>query len=163
MRIVKNTKYVLICFFVLMCEMLFGKYLEIGGVVPMLSFSLCLATALIEDEPNYIVVQAIVLGAVLDAFSGRGFGTYTITFLLAAFASYFIRDRLFSSKLLLLVCDAFVMTLFLCVIFSLLNIINVGGGFLWMLRDIAVPSAIYNIAVSVVFYALLKKIFGKRR
>lgn len=163
MRIVKNTKYALVCFFVLMCEMIFGKYLEISGVVPMLSFSLCLVVAMTEDEPKYIIVQAIVLGAVLDAFSGRGFGTYTITFLLTSFASYLIRDSLFSSKLLLLVCDVFVMTLFLCVIFSLLNIRNVGGGFLWMLKDIAVPSAIYNIAVSLVLYAMLKAIFGKRR
>ena len=69
MRIFKNAKYVIICFFVLMSEMIFGKYLEIGGIVPMISFSLCLATALVEDEPKYVIAQAIVLGVLLDAFS----------------------------------------------------------------------------------------------
>lgn len=162
MRIVKNTKYVLICFFVLMSEMIFGKYLEIGGVVPMLSFCLCLATAMIEDEPRYVICQAIVLGVLLDAFSGRGIGTYTITFLLSSFATYLIRDKLFSSATLLLVCDVFVMTFFSAFVFWLFNVWNVGSGFFWMLRSIALPQAVYNIVISLIFYYFVRKIFGKR-
>lgn len=163
MRIVKNTKYVLVCFFVLISEMIFGRYLEIGGIVPMLSFCLCLATAMVEDEPKYIIFQAIALGALLDAFSGRGFGTYTITFFLASSASYMIRDSFFSSKALLLICDVFVMTLFSSFVFWLFNVWNVGSGFFWMLRSIALPQAGYNIIVSLIFYFFIRKIFGKRR
>ncbi len=163
MRIVKNAKYVIVCFFVLLCEMIFGKYLEIGGVAPMLSFCLCLAMAMIEDEPEYLIWQAIALGVLLDAFSGRGFGTYTIAFLLSSVASYLVRDNLFSSKILLLICDVFVMTIFSALVFWLFNVWNVGSGFFWMLRSIALPQAAYNIVISLVFYFLLGKIFGKRR
>ena len=163
MRIVKNTKYVLVCFFVLMSEMIFGKYLEIGGVVPMLSFCLCLSTAFVEDEPRYIICQSIVLGVLLDAFSGRAIGTYTITFLLSSFATYMVKDKLFSSEVLLLICDVFVMTLFSAFVFWLFNVWNLGDGFFWMLRGIALPQAVYNIVISLIFYYLLRKIFGRRR
>lgn len=163
MRIVKNAKYVTVCFFVIICEMIFGKYLQIGGIVPMLSFSLCLATAMIEDEPKYIIVEAIVLGVLLDAFSARAFGTYTITFLLTSVASYLVRDSLFSSKILILMCDVFVMSLFSSFVFWIFNVWNLGSGFLWMLTDIALPQSVYNITVSVIFYFLLKRIFNKRR
>ena len=163
MRIFKNAKYVIICFFVLMSEMIFGKYLEIGGIDPMISFSLCLATALVEDEPKYVIAQAIVLGVLLDAFSGRGFGTYTITFLLTSVASFLIKDSLFSSKVLLLVCDVFVMTIFSTFVFWLFNVWNLGGGFFWMMGRIAVWQALYNIVITLVFYFILCKIFRKRR
>lgn len=163
MRIVKNAKYTIICFLVLICEMVFGKYLEIGGIVPMLSFSLCLANAMIEDEPRYIVTQAIVLGVLLDAFSGRAFGTYTITFLLASSGSYLVRDSLFSSKTLLLIFDVFVMTYFATFVFWLLNVWSLENGFFWMFANIALPQAAYNIVVSLVFHIILMKIFPKRR
>ena len=163
MRIVKNTKYVLVCFFVLMSEMIFGKYLEVGGIVPMLSFCLCLATAMIEDEPRYVICQAIVLGVLLDAFSGRAVGTYTITFLLSSFATYLVRDNLFSSAILLMICDVFVMTLFSTFVFWLFNVWNVGTGFVWMLTGVALPQALYNVIISLIFYFFLRKIYRKRR
>ncbi|MBO5060784.1 MAG: rod shape-determining protein MreD [Clostridia bacterium] len=163
MRVLKNVKYALICFLILVCEMTFAKYLEIGGVVPMLSFCACLAAALIEDNFSYIIAVPAILGVALDICSGHGFGTYTIAFTLASVASFEIRDKLFSSKVILLICNAFVMTVLLNMMYYLFHINDIGGGFGALFLGFMLPSALYNIAVSLIFYPILKKILAKRR
>lgn len=163
MRIFKNIKYVAISLVTVLCEMIFGKYLEICGIVPMLSLSLCMANALREDEPMYVAAQAIFLGLVLDAFAGRAYGTYTITFFLSSIAIYAVRDSFFSSRILVLICTSFAATIFTTSIFWVFNILSVGKNFFNMLSELAFPQALYNTGVCLIFYLLLRKIFGNRR
>lgn len=161
MRLVKNVRYAILAFVVFVCEMTFGKYLQIAGVIPMLTFSFCVTAAACEEDFGYILRISLALGIILDVFSGHGFGTYTLTYTLAALATYTVRDSLFSSKLLFLAFDAFVMTVFLNVIYYLFHIIDIGNGFWEVFSGIMVPQALYNTCVSLIFYGVLKAVFRR--
>lgn len=163
MKIFKNLKYFLICFFVIIFELTVGKYLAIYGTVPMLSFCLCLVIGTKEEKFDYIVTIGIIMGILSDLFSGHGFGTYTITFTLAVIATYILRNNIFSSTLLFLICDTFILSLLFSVIYYLFHILNVGIDFGIMITNIAVPTAIYNTIVCVIFYLILNLTLYKRR
>ncbi len=160
MRAIKNLKYALLCVIVFICEISFAKYIEIGGAVPALSFSLCLAWAMTEKSGMRIAVISAAMGAVLDAFSGHGFATYTVLFMVVSLICYEIRDKLFSSKALFLVFCAFIMSIAVNLIYCLFHIETVNGGLLNGFTGIILPSALYNTAISELFYFVLRKIPG---
>ena len=142
MKLFKNLKYFLICFFVMLFELTVGKYLEISGAVPMLSFCLCLVIATKEENFNYIVTIGIVLGVLADLFGAHGFGTYTIAFTLAVIATYVLRNNIFSSTLLFIIFDTFILTILFSFIYYLFHILNVGIDFGVMLAKLAIPISI---------------------
>lgn len=163
MKLVKNFRYFFVCFFVIITEACAGKYLAISGTVPMLSFCLCLAVGAHEENLNYIITIGIVMGALLDLIANHGFGLYTITFMLSSWVTYLLRDSVFSSKTLFLICDVLVLSILFCIIYYLFNILNVGINFAVMLTNIAFPTAIYNTFLCVAFYWMLYPIMYKRR
>ncbi len=163
MKSVKIAKYALICFIVLVFEMTFGKYLAISGAVPMLTFCFCITFALFESDMNYIAFVSATAGALFDILSGHGFGTYTLLFSLSAMATFFVRDNLFSSKILLLICDVFVLSIFVETIYFLIHITDISGNFFTSFISVILPVAVYNIIISLVFYPILKRILVKRR
>ncbi len=163
MKLFKNLKYFLICFLFIIFELTVGKYLEISGAVPMLSFCLCLVIATKEENFNYIVTIGIVVGVLSDLFSGHGFGTYTITFTLAVIATYILRNNTFSSPLLFVIFDTFILTVLFSTIYYLFHILNVGIEFGAMFAKLAMPIAIYNTIVSTIFYFILNSTLYKRR
>lgn len=163
MKIFKNLKYFLICFFVIILELTVGKYLEVSGTVPMLSFCLCLVIGTKEENFNYIVTIGVIMGVLADLFSGHGFGTFTITFTLCVIATYLLRNNLFSSTTLFIVFNTFILTLLFSVIYYIFHILNVGINFGAMITEIAIPTAIYNTIVSVIIYVILNLTLYKRR
>lgn len=163
MRIVKTARYAALSFIVLLCEMTFSKYIEISGVVPMLSFSFLITAAMFEEDVNCILIVSAVLGGMLDVLSDHGFGTYAVAFTLSAAAAFFIRDKLFSSKVLLLVFCSFLLSIFTQVVYYLFHIIDIGGNFFAGFTSVVVPTGVYNTFVSLIFYPVLKKILLKRR
>ncbi len=163
MKLFKNLKYFLICFFVVIFELTVGKYLAVAGTVPMLSFCLCLVIGTKEENLNYIITIGIIMGALADLFSGHGFGTYTVIFVLAVIATYLLRNNIFSSTTLFIICNTFILTLLSSVVYYIFHILNVGINFGAMISDIAIPTAIYNTIISVIFYAILNLTLYKRR
>jgi len=163
MKIFKNLRYFLICFFVIFFELTVGKYLEIIGTVPMLSFCLCLVIGTREENFNYIISIAITMGIFADLFSNHGFGTYTVTYTMAVIATYLLRNNIFTSMTLFTICNTFILTLVFSVIYYIFHILNVGMNFGTMIADIAIPTAIYNTVISVIMYVILSLTLYKRR
>ncbi|MBR5808725.1 MAG: rod shape-determining protein MreD [Clostridia bacterium] len=163
MKIFKDIKYFLICFFVIFFELTVGKYLEISGTVPMLSFCLCLAIATREEKLDYIITIGVVVGIVADLFSGHVFGTYAVTYTLSAIATYLLRNNIFSSTTLFLVCNTFVLTVLFSIIYYIFNVLNVGISFGTMILELAIPTALYNTAICVIFYLIFNLTLYKRR
>lgn len=163
MKFVKTAKYAVMGFAILLCEMTFGKYLEISGAVPMLTFCFCVAFASLEKEINYVAFVSAFAGALFDILSGHGFGTYTLLFTLSAVATFLIRDNVFSSKALMLICDVFILSVFVEIIYFLIHITNIRGEFYRSFISVMLPVAVYNSVVSLIFYNILKPILSKRR
>lgn len=163
MKIVKNIRYFLLCFIVLFLEMTIGKYLAIQGTVPMLSFCLSIVIAVKEENPNYIVVIGIILGAFLDILLGHGFGSYTVAFSISSLITYCFRDNIFSSKLLFLIINSIILSFLICVFYYLFHILDVGIDFGIMMTRIALPTSLYNTIICIVLYFALGTTFYKRR
>lgn len=163
MKLFKNLKYFFICFFVVLLELTVGKYLAVSGTVPMLSFCLCLVIGAKEEKLNYILTIGIIMGVLVDLFSGHGFGTYTVTFTLSVIGTYLLRNSIFSSTTLFIIFNTFILTLISCVIYYIFHILNVGINFGTMMTQIALPTAIYNVVICVIIYAILNLTLYKRR
>lgn len=164
MRFEKDIKYAILALFVCGCEVAFGKYIKILGAVPMLTFSFCIVCAMTEYEVSYVMILSIILGALSDILCGHGFGTYTVLFAFSAFYTFKLKDAVFSSKLLFLVIDAFLLTIITELFYMIIHIGDIGTqnffkGFLL----IALPTAIYNTAVCCLFYYISGKFLHKRR
>lgn len=162
MKIVKCTRYVAACALIVLCEMAFGSYIKIGGVVPMLGFCFCITAAFFERDLNFIVAVGAVMGALCDCLFGHGFGTYTVLFALSALAVFYVRDKVFSSRIIMLAACAFIMSLAANAVYYVFHITEIGGGFFGVFLSIILPSGVYNTAVSLMFYPAVKRILGKR-
>ena len=163
MKLLKNINYFILCFFVLVIEMTAGKYLSIFGTVPMLSFCLCLVIAQKEKNENYIITISIILGLILDLLLDHGLGFYAVTFTLSAMSTYYLRDITFSSRMLFLVFNTFILTILVCVLYYIFHILDIRASFWSIFVNIVIPVSIYNVFISILFYFILNKIFYKRR
>ncbi|MBQ6907998.1 MAG: rod shape-determining protein MreD [Clostridia bacterium] len=164
MRFEKDIKYALLALFIGTFEAVFGKYIKIFGAVPMLTFSFCIVSALVEYEESYVMVLSALLGAVSDILYGHGFGTYTVAFSFSAVATFRLKDAIFSSKWLFLVLDAFLMTFLVQVFYMILHIGDIGtNNFFKGLWSIVLPMAFYNTAVCCLFYYIANAFSRKRR
>ncbi len=163
MKVAKIAKYSAISFVVLLCEMTFSKHIEVCGAVPMFTFSFLMAAVIFEDDVKYILVLSALLGGIIDVSLSYGFGTYAVTFMLSSLVAFFIRDKLFSSKILLLICNTFFLSVFTEIVFYILHITDIGGRFWILFTSIIVPTGIYNIFISLIFYPVLKRILLTRR
>lgn len=164
MRFEKDIKYAILAILIGTFETAFGKYIKIFGAVPMLTFSFCIVSALFESEESYIMVLSALLGAASDILYGHGFGTYTIAFSFSAFATFRLKDAIFSSKWLFLVLDAFFMTFLVQIFYMILHLGDIGAGnFFKGIWSIVLPMAFYNTAICCFFYYVAKAFSKKRR
>lgn len=164
MRFEKDIKYALLAFLTGTMEAAFGKYIGILGAVPMLTFSFCIVCALREDEVSYPMVLSAICGAVSDILYGHGFGTYTVAFCFAAFYTFKLKDVIFSSKRLFLLLDVFCMTVLVQLFYMIIHLGDIGtNNFFKVLWSIILPTAVYNTAVSCLFYYVGEKVSRKRR
>ncbi len=164
MRFEKDIKYAILAFLVGTMEAAFGKYIRIFGAVPMLTFSFCIVCAARENEISYPMILSAILGAVSDILYGHGFGTYTVAFSFAAFYTFKLKDAIFVSKWLFLLIDVFCMTVLVQLFYMILHLGDIGmNNFFKALWSIILPTAVYNIAVSCLFYYIGEKVSQKRR
>lgn len=161
MRIIKNTKYVLTGLLLLIFEQTAGKYIAVNGAIPMLAFCFCVTASAMEDDLNYVVWVSGVLGALSDILSGHGFGTYTLTFVLSALATFSVRNKLFSSIVLFLAADIFILTFLTQSFYFLVNIGEIRNNFFDGALTIIICISVYNTVIVLILYPLLKKIFRR--
>jgi len=160
LNIAKDTKYILSAIIILICEFTFGKYIAIFGAVPMLTLSFCILVSVFEKDFSYLLTISIILGIVSDILQGHGFGTYSIALPLSAFVTYKFRDSIFTSKMLFLIIDAFLLTIFIQLFYWLMHIFDIGSiGFWHKLISVILPTAVYNTIICAIFYLICKKRF----
>lgn len=163
MKITKNLRYTAALALITVCEAAFAKYIAVGGAVPMLGFCFCITTAFFEDDAPTTVIFSALFGCALDLLTSHGFGTYTLMFALCSAAAFSVRGRLLSSRILMLALFAFLLTLPVCAVYYVLHITEIGVDFVGYFLTKIIPCGIYNTAVSLAFYPICKRFFGKRR
>lgn len=164
MHLTKKLKYAVFIIFVVLAEQIFAKYIAFGNAVPSLTFCAVLCTAMTEEEFSYTAVSAAVCGILCDILSAHGIGTYMLTYTAAAAVVYELRNKLFSSKLLFLICASFILSFMFQLIYFLLHIRDIGADsfFAVMVSPILI-SAVYNTVVCVLIFPIVGRIMEKRR
>ncbi|MBR4723434.1 MAG: rod shape-determining protein MreD [Clostridia bacterium] len=164
MRFEKDVKYAVLAILIYAAEAAFGKYIAVAGAVPMLTFSFLIVCSAKESDLSYVMVLAVILGAVTDIMHGHGFGTYTIAFAFSAFYTFKLKNAIFSSGWLFLVIDAFLLTFLVQFFYMITHIGDIGSGnFLRCLWSLVLPQAVYNTLICCLFYFISGKISRKRR
>lgn len=163
MRFEKDVKYAVLAFLIATVEATFGKFIAVSGAVPMLTFSFLIVCAAMESDLSYVMVLAVILGAVSDILHGHGFGTYTLAFAFSAFYTFKLKNTIFSSGWLFLIIDAFLLTFLVQIFYMVTHIGDIGAGnFLKCIWSLVLPQAIYNTLICCLFYCVGSKILKKR-
>ncbi|MBE7015463.1 MAG: rod shape-determining protein MreD [Ruminococcaceae bacterium] len=160
----RTAKYIILSILIAICEMTFAKYIAVGAAVPMLSFCFVILGAMNEKNPEKALVFGLLVGLLSDTLSGRSFGTYTFVYAVTAVETVLFCDSILSSRFLFLMINTFVMTVFAECVYFLFNIIHIGAGAFWSsLVNIILPTALYNMIISAIFYKPISKVFYERR
>jgi rod shape-determining protein MreD len=142
----------------------FGKYIAIGGSVPMLSFCYVILAAMNEKNREHALILGLLVGAISDLALGHGFGTYSLVFGFVAWETASLCDNILSSRFLFLTINTFIMTIFAQCIYFLFHIIEIGAGaFSAGFFGIIIPTALYNTVITMIFYKPMNRFFRERR
>jgi len=164
MRFEKDIRYALLALLIFVTEASFGKYIAVSGAVPMLTFSFLIVCSVKENDLSYVMALAVILGAVSDVLHGHGFGAYTLSFAFSAFYTFKLKNAIFSSELLFLIIDAFLLTFLVQIFYMITHIGNIGSGnFLRCVWSLVLPQAVYNTLICCLFYYIDSRIFKRRR
>lgn len=164
MKYSRDLKYAVLAFIVIFLEAAFGKYIAISGAIPMLTFAFVIVCALFEDDISYIMMVSVILGVFGDILYSHGFGVYTVSYCFAAYYTFKLKDSIFSSKLLFLVIDAFILCAMQQFFYMVIHISDIGTAYFWRgFFLIGLPSSLYTTAVCCLFYFIGSSIFRKRR
>lgn len=164
MRYERDFKYAVSAFLVLFTESALGKYISVSGALPLITFSYIIACAALETDISYSMAISVILGVFSDILFGRGFGINTASYCFAAYCTFKLKDSIFSSKLLFLLLDAFLLTAMQQLFYMLSHIGDIGTAYLvkgFLLKGI--PTALYTTVVCCLFYFIGGSIFKKRR
>lgn len=164
MRFEKDIKYALLAILIATFEATLGKLVAVSGAVPMLTFSFLIVCTVKESDLSYVMVLAVILGAVSDIMHGHGFGTYTIAFAVSAFYTFKLKNAIFSSGWLFLIIDAFLLTFLVQIFYMITHIGDIGSeNFLRCIFSLVLPQAVYNTLICCLFYLIGSKKIRKRR
>lgn len=160
----KKTKYIISILLIFLLEQVTAKYLAVGGAVPMFLFCFVVTAAIFEEEFSYIVLLGAVCGFLCDTLSGHGIGTYVFTFTLSALAVFEFHNKLFSSKILFMICAVYILSIFVHIVYFIFHVSNIGAeNFIYAFSEIMQKSAIYNVVVTLIFMPIVGKLFKKGR
>ena len=155
-----NIKYVLIGVLLLFVQIGFGNSMRLFGIAPNLVLCYVL-TASFSQKGNFGFYNALCFGILLDAFSGRIFGAYTIFFVIfdilieKLFYKYFSEHFVFE----------FLSGSFLCFMFSFFYAVTewlFEGNFIFLFFRVCIVETVIN-SILFLFFLIIAKRKKKRR
>lgn len=153
-------KYVLTGILLILVQVGFGDNMRLFGVAPNLILCYVL-TASFKIRSSFGFYNALCFGILLDSFSGRIFGAYTIFFVIFDILIEKLFYRHFSEHFFF----EFLSGASLCFVFSLFYAITVWlfeGDFIFLFFRICIVETIIN-SIVFLFFLLISKRKKKRR
>ena len=157
---IKLTVWILI---LTLADCFFTRYIQIGGIIPDLLFTFVLCYSFFEKKVPSLMVIAALAGIITDSMSGRILGNYLCVYLLCSVLIYIVNDLMYINNYffrLLLLFFSFIVG---DTVFYILNIsVLKDYGYWHSFVDIILPSAFYNLLISSVLLAFVKKNLSKK-
>ena len=154
-------KRVLLCLLMLTVQYVFSDKLRFFGVAPNILFAFVIAIAFINDF-SFNIYAAVILGAALDALSGRIFGIYTLTFVGLNFVVLEFYHSAFSENFIVETIYGFIAMLVYSLLFAFFTSFF-KGNFFEMLTKTAIIECIYNFIIFEIFLIIQKKLRKQKK
>lgn len=156
--IVKIVLTVLLIFIMTVFQTTIIQGFEIFHVVPNLLFIMVVCYGILHGDYGALAV-GIVCGLLLDITGARVVGMNT---LLCAFAAYFcicVSDSLFNNNVLVAMVFVLILSIPYELILYIFNFVIWGqGNIVYALFCKILPGAIYNFAVTILFYPIIRRV-----
>jgi rod shape-determining protein MreD len=157
--------YIVILYFLIMIQTTLAEYISILDVKPNLLLIFIVSAALLRGRAEGAFL-GVAAGFLMDIFSGGIFGVYMLAGLYAGYLNGSVNQRLYRENYLVIIFFTFITTIFFETLVYFMNIFlfNIGirvqmqTDFLFALINVILPETIYNVIISIPFYALFTKL-----
>ncbi|HHW48984.1 MAG TPA: rod shape-determining protein MreD [Clostridiaceae bacterium] len=152
--------YTICIFFIITLQSTVLDYIRVLNVKPNLLLVFVVAVAFLQGNVEGAVV-GFFAGLSQDIVSGKLIGFYALLGLYLGLAVGSVNKRLYRDNLLIIVFFTFVSTILYEAVVYFLNsfnsIINGQGYFLYAVRGVILPEAVYNSVISVFIFIIVRK------
>ena len=139
----------------LMLDLTLMNRIRIFGAKPMLTYSMLVSTAILEDDFSFAMVTAFVVAVVCSALFMQSFA-FEVIFIILASATVFSATKKIRA-IPAFVVSALVSALFVTVHILLGRMITSGFAALYSIGNTVVANAIYTFVAAMGIYVLLDK------
>lgn len=148
-------------FFITMLQSTVLEYVRIFNVKPNLLLIFIVSVALLKGNVEGAVV-GFVCGLAQDIVSGKAIGFYALLGLYLGIAVGSVNKRLYRENILVITFFTFVSTVaYEWGVYFLSTFLQDDLDFIYPIRNIILPEAIYNSAVSIFIYIFAIKLYDK--
>lgn len=145
--------FVLIIFETVIC-----RYIGIGGVYPEIVFVFVICAAVLDDNLIRVTVLSCLCGLIIDCLGGAPVGVNLFACGICAVISNFVTEKFFMSNIfVMLVCVVICTLLTRFIIFTMGFAVFGNASLAQIFIPLVLKYVLYDTAVSVIIYALLKK------
>jgi len=158
----KNFKLTAWIVLLMIFQTVISKYIAFDGIIPDVVFVFIISFVVLEKKFSYCLGVAVICGVLTDILSSRGLGPNAISYTYSALICYAIGEHFFKERLLFAVPMVFVMTMLGETVFYFINYASLkDAAFVDLLKLIILPTTIYNAAITLIIYPLVKKTIYK--
>lgn len=152
--------YTICIFFIILLQSTVLDYIKILNVKPNLLLVFVVAVAFLQGNVEGTVV-GFFAGLSQDIVSGKLIGLYALLCLYLGLAVGSVNKRLYRDNLLIVIFFTFASTVIYEAVVYFINafnsIISGQAHFLYAIRGVILPEAIYNSVISIFMYILVRK------
>lgn len=156
--VVKNFKLAVWIILLIIFQTVICKYIAVDGIIPDLMFVFIVSFVVLEEKFAYCVAIPVICGFLIDVLSRRAFGTGVLSYTYTALLCYALGEHFFKEKLWFAVPMIFLATFASESVFFLFSVSAFKISMIFeALKEVVLPTAIYNTAVTFLIYPILKK------
>lgn len=157
----RNFKLFLWIFILLILETTLGRYIKIQSILPDIVLVFVISYAILEEAPLRRVVVGCICGIAMGALGGRGPAFMLLWYMYGAYFTGKILSRYRKQWFFKAAPAVFLVTVAGELFYYVFHYFSVSG-FLDALLWTVLPAAVYNAAVSLVIFPLLRRTIYKK-
>lgn len=159
--IVRGIVYIIAIIISFLLQTSVFSFLKLAGTAPNVMLALVVSIAMMRGQKDGVIV-GFFCGLLLDVFYGTMLGQYALLYVAIGYINGFFNRMYFQDDFLfplaVLLGNSFLYDILVYIFFFLMR----GRmGFLYFLKSIIIPEAIYTAIIAALVYRILLPILGK--
>lgn len=160
----KKFKIIIFCIIIIILQTTICQYIKIGGIIPDLLFVFVVCFAMFEPSFVYTIIVSMALGLIFDMLGGQGMGMHSLIYGYTAVMCYGVSKYFLGINIFI----ALVATFIACfvgesAVFIFSYTIFGESNFILAIKQLILPSSIYNTLICSVMYLFVKRVIYYNR